>query len=175
MGQAAFRVEGTPVDCVRLALERLWPAPDWVISGINAGGNLGTDLLHSGTAAAAREAALRGRPAVAVSHYIHKGHALDWLRAAAVVRVLLAELMAMPLAEGFFWNVNLPHPLPADAALSRCFCPVDPSPLPLAYRWEGESATYEAVYRERPRRPGCDVDLCFGGRATVSLVPAAGA
>ena len=53
-----YSVSGTPVDCIRLALGNLFPAPDMVISGINHGPNLGTDVLYSGTVAAAHEAAL---------------------------------------------------------------------------------------------------------------------
>src|SRR4029453_10946704 len=61
-------VDGTPADCVRLALHHLAPDAAWVLSGINAGGNLGADVHHSGTVAAAREAVLHGRPAIALSH-----------------------------------------------------------------------------------------------------------
>jgi 5'-nucleotidase len=49
-------------------------------------------------------------------------------------------------------------------------CPLDPSPLPLAYRVEGETFEYSGVYRDRLRRPGSDVDVCFGGDIAVSLV-----
>ena len=75
-------VTGTPVDCVRLALYHLAPDVDWVLSGINPGGNLGTDVHHSGTVAAVREGAIRGIPGIAVSHYIARGRAIDWSRAA---------------------------------------------------------------------------------------------
>ena len=53
---------GSPADCVRLALVHLAPEFEWVISGINAGGNLGTDVYHSGTVAAAREAVAPSEP-----------------------------------------------------------------------------------------------------------------
>lgn len=63
-----FSVRGTPVDCVNLSFQALLPRlPDLVISGINKGPNLGTDILYSGTCAAAREAVLRGVPSIAVS------------------------------------------------------------------------------------------------------------
>jgi 5'-nucleotidase len=74
-------VEGTPGDCVRLALHHLVPELSWVISGINAGGNLGTDVFHSGTVAAVREGVIHGRPGIAVSHYIARGRESDWARA----------------------------------------------------------------------------------------------
>jgi len=67
-GEQRFSVHGTPVDCVNLASRALLPRPpDLVISGINKGPNLGTDILYSGTCGAAREAALMGIPALAVS------------------------------------------------------------------------------------------------------------
>ena len=61
----------------------IWrPTSSWVLSGINPGGNLGTDVHHSGTVAAVREGAIRGIPGIAVSHYIARGRAIDWSRAA---------------------------------------------------------------------------------------------
>jgi 5'-nucleotidase len=76
-------VEGTPADCVRLALHHLEPAFDWVVSGINAGGNLGTDVHHSGTVAAVREAVIHGRPGIAVSQYMARGPSRSSLRRSA--------------------------------------------------------------------------------------------
>ena len=66
-------MDGTPADCVRLALDHLTPGVDWVLSGINAGGNLGADVYHSGTVAAVREGVLHGVPGIALSHYIAAG------------------------------------------------------------------------------------------------------
>ena len=71
-------VKGSPADCVRLAIHEFVPEAQWVLSGINAGGNLGTDTYISGTVAAAREAAIRGLPAIAISHYIARGRLIDW-------------------------------------------------------------------------------------------------
>lgn len=67
-GFTGFAVEGTPVDCVKLALAHLLPAaPDCVVSGINNGANVGVDILYSGTVSAATEGALTGIPSFAVS------------------------------------------------------------------------------------------------------------
>ena len=63
----AYAIGGTPADCVRIALRVLAPKVDFVLSGINHGYNAGTDVLYSGTVAAAMEAALTGLPAMAVS------------------------------------------------------------------------------------------------------------
>jgi 5'-nucleotidase len=164
-------VEGTPADCVRLALHHLEPGAAWVLAGINAGGNLGADIHHSGTVAAAREAVLHGRPAIALSHYLARGRAPDWagaaVRAARVLRVLLGR----PWQPGTFWNVNLPHPEPGAPEPEIVFCPVDPSPLPLSFRLEGDVARYDGDYQGRARIPSADVAVCFGGRIAVSRVP----
>jgi 5'-nucleotidase len=67
-GDRRWQVDGTPTDCVMLALEALMPEkPDWVISGINHGQNMGEDVLYSGTVAAAMEGLSLGVPAIAVS------------------------------------------------------------------------------------------------------------
>ncbi len=67
-GEGRWQVDGTPTDCVMLALEALMPdKPDWVLSGINHGQNMGEDVLYSGTVAAAMEGLSLGVPAIAVS------------------------------------------------------------------------------------------------------------
>jgi 5'-nucleotidase len=155
---------------VRLGLHHLGGKVDWVLSGINAGGNLGADVYHSGTVAAAREAVFHGRPAVALSQYIAKGRPLDWERAARWAREALLGLLDRAVEPGTFWNVNLPHPGPGAPEPEVVFCPLDPSPLPLAYRVEGEVAEYCGVYQDRARKAGSDVDVCFSGNIAVTCV-----
>ncbi len=164
-------VAGTPADCIRVALDRFAPATDWVLAGINHGGNLGADLYMSGTAAAVREGVLHGKPGIAVSHYHRKGiDPLDWPRATLWLAPILRDLVQRPWAAGTFWNINLPH-LPAGVADPEIvFCPVDPSPLPVSYAASGESLLYNANYHERARLPGSDIEVCFSGRIAVSLV-----
>ncbi|MBV8075303.1 MAG: 5'/3'-nucleotidase SurE [Planctomycetaceae bacterium] len=171
LGDDRFAVDGTPADCIRLALHHLAPEFTWVLSGINAGANLGTDIHHSGTVAAVREAVIHGRPGIAVSHYIAPGRAIDdWPRAVRWTRVVLRDLLARPWEPGSFWNVNLPHPEPGAPEPAVVFCPLDPSPLPLVYCVEGDVASYRGDYEKRARRPSSDVDVCFGGQIAVSLV-----
>jgi 5'-nucleotidase len=163
-------VAGTPADCVRLALDHLTPGIDWILSGINAGGNLGVDVFYSGTVAAVREGVLHGIPGIALSHYLVRGRAIDWPRTARWAARVLRQLLTMPLEPGTFWNVNFPHPGPDDPDPEIVFCPLDPSPLPLTYRVEDGQATYTGNYQSRARRPLSDVDVCFGGRIAVTLV-----
>ena len=166
-----YSVSGTPADCVRVAIHRLNPPLDWVFSGINNGGNLGVDVYHSGTVAAVREAAIHGVPGIAVSQY-HDRPLLagDWERAVEWSRPLVAEIMGRSAAPGTFWNINLPC-LEAGAPLPEVvYCPLDPSPLPLSFVLDSVTVRYDGRYRGRLRKPGSDVDVCFGGRISISQI-----
>jgi 5'-nucleotidase len=171
-GPRRHAVEGTPADCVRLAIHHLEPDLAWVISGINAGGNLGVDVFHSGTVAAVREAVIHGRPGIAVSHYIARGRVIDWDRAARWAAPVVESLLARTWVPGTFWNVNLPHLASGAPEPEVVFCPLDASPLPLAYRLErdGQVAHYCGDYQGRERVLGSDVDSCFGGRIAVTQI-----
>ena len=103
-----YMLTGTPADCVIFALRKLMPqSPDLVISGINSGPNLGDDILYSGTVAAAREAALYGIPAMAIS-LVAKGEDLDYGPAAGFVRDLVKEFYPERTPRGTALNVNIP-------------------------------------------------------------------
>lgn len=100
-------VSGTPADCVKLAvLEILEARPDLVVSGINPGPNVGVNLNYSGTVSAAKEAALIGIPAIAVSQGSNPDQGYDV--AAKFVAVLIPKIMENGLPEGTFLNVNVP-------------------------------------------------------------------
>jgi 5'-nucleotidase len=172
MAAGRSTVAGTPVDCVRIAL--LWHAAevDWVLSGINDGGNLGVDIYMSGTVGAAREAALLGKRAIAISQYRRRPLPFDWSWAGRFVEHLLPMLMRRPLPPRCFWNVNLPHePDYSNASPEIVFCPVDPHPLPVHYEQIDGALHYRSDYHARRRKLGSDVDVCFGGRIAVSIVP----
>jgi 5'-nucleotidase len=165
-----FAVAGTPADCVRVALHRLAPDADWVLAGINSGGNLGADVWHSGTVAAVREAVLHGRPGVALSQYRKKGLPFDWPRAARWAGAVLRDLLARPVERGAFYNVNLPHLGPGEPDPQVVFCPLDPTPLPLSFHTEGELYRYNGDYHGRRRQPGADVDVCFSDHIAVTRI-----
>lgn len=169
-GERRFAVDGTPADCVRLAIHDLVEAPTLVISGINPGGNLGADVYPSGTVAAAREAAFLGIPGIAISHYVKKDLRLDWDQATRWARVVLQKLRDKNTESGTYWNVNFPH-LPEDADdPAMVECDLCKRPLPVAYEIDGEHYHYKGVYSDRERDPGADVDLCFSGNITVTLL-----
>lgn len=164
-------VHGTPADCVRLALFALDVKPDLVLSGINAGGNLGQDIVISGTVAAAREAAYHGVRSFALSHYLIRDLVVDWQRTAAWVAEILREQHPQEHPPRSFWNINLPHlPPQAQALPPRIPCPPARSPLNVSYRQSEHGYAYTASYASRPRDPGSDVDVCFSGNISVSLL-----
>lgn len=104
----AISVEGTPADCVKLALNALLPQkPDLVISGINAGQNTGIHVLYSGTVAAAIEAAVMGFPSVAVS--LQFSADMQFERAADIARRIIKRLDSDVLHPGRICNLNIPE------------------------------------------------------------------
>jgi 5'-nucleotidase len=169
-GVTRYAVAGTPADCVRVGLHHLASNAAWVLSGINAGGNLGADVYHSGTVAAVREAVLHGRRGIAVSQYRKRGLEVDWEQAAAWLVPLLRDLLARPQTAGVFWNINLPHLEPGSRAPEVVFCPLDPGPLPVSFRQEGGLLHYNGDYHQRRRQSGTDVDVCFSGNIAVSQI-----
>jgi 5'-nucleotidase len=105
-----FRVSGTPTDCVHLALTGLLSEdPDIVVSGINAGANLGDDVIYSGTVAAAMEGRFLGYPAIALSLVFGEdsGHRHYDTAAEAAIR-LVRQLQRDPLPADTILNVNVP-------------------------------------------------------------------
>ena len=165
-----FAVDGTPADCVRVAVLKLVPKIDWVLSGINEGGNLGVDVYMSGTVAAAREAMLLGLPAIALSQYRKRGHAADWKRSTRWAIETISQLIRMQPPEHAFWNVNFP-----DGELLKepdtLQCLLEPHPLPIAFDERDGSFIYRSNYHERPRADGSDVDCCFSGNIAITRVP----
>jgi 5'-nucleotidase len=106
-GQRWIALDALPPTCVRLAVEQLLPAkPDLVVSGINAGENLGAVTFYSATVGAAREAALLGLPAIAVN--LVRGDGMDYAAAAAVTAAIVRGLGRDGIARGTFLNVNVP-------------------------------------------------------------------
>ena len=102
-----FFIDGTPTDCVHIAITGLMPEePDMVIAGINAGANLGDDVLYSGTVAAATEGRFLGLPAVAVSLTGTRQDHFD--TAANVVVKILTRMEKQPLPSDTILNVNVP-------------------------------------------------------------------
>lgn len=163
-------IAGTPADCTRVAVSHLYPDARWVLSGINAGGNLGADTYVSGTVAAVREAALLRVPGIAISHYIQDGRPIDWEIATRLAAKVLDQLMQTTPPPGQFWNVNLPHLRPEDPDPEIVFCSLCTQPLPTEYRVENDQFFYIGKYRDRSRDRGADVDICLSGKISISEI-----
>ena len=106
-GERMFYVNGTPTDCVHLAISGLFDIEhDMVVSGINDGANLGDDVLYSGTVAAAIEGRFLGLPTIAISLVAHEGR--HFATAARVASELVMRLQRAPLHGSMILNVNVP-------------------------------------------------------------------
>lgn len=171
VGERHFAVHGSPADCARLALTHLVPDCRLLLSGINHGGNMGHDILLSGTVGAARESAVMGVPSVALSQYFQGQRHMDWSASAQLAMVALATILREPTGEEVaLWNVNLPHrPQGSEGRPEIVFSHPCTASLPVAYGVADDVYTYDgARYHERLQAPGTDVSACFGGDVSVS-------
>ena len=171
-GTDCWNVDGMPADCVRLGVSRLGLF-DWVLSGVNDGANLGVDTFISGTVAAAREAMMLGIPSIAISQYRRgMSSAFDWKAGGKQLQNVLSCLLQLDLSAGRFWNVNLPDG-PENGSNSSgelVFCESDPSPLPMDYRHDESTSKYSGRYHDRARVSGLDIDNCFSGRISITMM-----
>ena len=105
-----FAVSGTPTDCVLVAVGQILGQrpPDLVLSGINQGGNLAEDISHSGTVAAAMQAAVMGIPGIAFSQIISPQHPVRWSTAEHFAPDLVRRLASVPWKHDVLINVNFP-------------------------------------------------------------------
>jgi 5'/3'-nucleotidase len=112
-------VDGTPADCVNLALVKLLPRrPDLVVSGINRGANMGEDVFYSGTVGGAREGTFFGVPSMAVSLASREARETDFTAAAAFAAKLAELVLARGLPERTLLNVNVPPGTPGGVAMT---------------------------------------------------------
>lgn len=175
-----FAVDGRPADCVKLGLTVLSDKPfDLVVSGMNAGANVGLNTLYSGTVGAAREAAFAGIPAVATSLH-HKAWNHDhWDRAAQHARRAIDAVLAETFEPRTVVNINVP-------ILDDGREPRGVAAAPISLVHVDDSYTHTEPHPDRPspeqakhylagpamaypqREPGTDVGLLYGGYVTVT-------
>jgi 5'-nucleotidase len=167
-------VEGTPTDCVHLGINGLLEeVPEMVVTGINAGANMGDDVHYSGTVAGAMEGRFLGLPAIAFS--LAGGPPRHYETAAAVARDLLGRLQSRPLPPDTILNVNVPDVPHGELRGWRCTRlgnrhrsePVIPAvdPRGRSCYWIGPPGS------EQDAGPGTDFDAVAGG--FVSITPLA--
>ncbi len=109
-GHNTYSIDGTPTDCVMLAVNRIMEGqrPDFVLSGVNCDTNLGEDVTYSGTVAAAIEATLLGIPAIAFSQEMQPDRSEDWSVAQSYLMALTERLIGVGWPSGTLINVNFP-------------------------------------------------------------------
>ena len=120
-GEGRYRVDGTPTDCVHLAVTRLTggSAPDLLVSGINRGINLGDDVTYSGTVAGALEGTLLQIPSIALSAEIDDHGEADYAAATTFIRSLVLTVLRRGLPRGVLLNVNFPKVHPRGVRITR--------------------------------------------------------
>lgn len=191
-------VDGRPADCMKLALAELWPEefgkgsmPDLVVSGMNAGANVGINILYSGTVAAALEAAFLGVPSIAVSMHLGMEEP-DFALGAQRARIAIDAILATGLPQKHECiNVNIPRSLKRtmsrhdaigagipsatdDVALPILVCPMNThghvdryekrtSPQGRSYYWASSNG-----FDFHETEPGSDVDEVIRGAITVT-------
>jgi len=175
VGPQRYWVDGTPTDCVLLAVKRLLRdhPPDLLLSGINGGSNVGEDLTYSGTVAAAMEATLLGIPAIALSQDFHEGEPLPWETAEAFAPEAIRRLLHQPWPDTTLFNINFPA-VPPDRAAGYAVTSqgkraiadnltegVDPRGRP--YYWIGP------IHESGKAEPGTDVAAL--SESKVSITP----
>jgi 5'-nucleotidase len=175
-----FTVDGTPADCIRIALTALDLGPvDLVLAGINRGANAGVDTFYSGTVAGAREGAILGSRAIAASQAIREGVETSWARAAQVVGALVRDLLHEQLPRPGFWSINLPAPIPEDHRRRVHRVPVSVAPMSIEFLREEHgddttSFTYPSAYWDRRAQGDCDFAVLRDGGITISAIPLVG-
>ena len=171
-------VDGTPADCVRLAIAELIDRPiGLVVAGINRGANTGVDTFYSGTIAGAREATILGFPAMAVSQAIRDGIELNWSAAAKTTTKLIVQPQAQALPAAGFWRINLPSPIPPDTEqhIHRVEPAVETAPLSFERsERDGEPFAefrYGKSYWERSVSEPSDFSVVRDGGIAITAVP----
>lgn len=126
--QVALAVQGTPADCIKLALTEILKEEriDCVISGINHGSNLGGDVIYSGTVAAALEASMNGVRGIATSLVEGQHEGASFERAAAWMALHVEALFALPLPTQTILNINFPCEVKQPQLLGHRLCRLSP-------------------------------------------------
>ncbi len=169
VGEREWSVDGTPADCVIVALHKLLTEKvDLVISGINHGANLGENAYYSGTVGAAREAALHHMPAVAMS-LCSKAPQVSFEAAARVARVVAELILKEGLPDQVLLNVNVPEPWTGAVKFTRQSKKITRNQL-----WEGKDPrgrTYYWLYEQRLDKdiePDTDYAAIFAEAVSVT-------
>jgi 5'/3'-nucleotidase len=173
--ETEYSVDGTPTDCVMMALNYIFKdtPPDLILSGVNRGGNLGEDVLYSGTVAAASEGTLLGVPSIAISQCILDANEIYWETAEKLAPEIITKLLTQEWGEGTLININFP-PVPVDQVSGMDVTTQgkrDLSNLLIDARVDARGRDYYWLgYRPSIGEPdeGCDLYAVSNGRISVT-------
>jgi 5'-nucleotidase len=170
IAEREWAIDGTPADCVIVALHKLLPEkPDMVISGINHGANLGENVYYSGTVGAAREGALHHLPSVAIS-LCSKRTEVKFENSARVARAAAELILKEGLPDQVLLNVNVPEPWNGQVRFTRQSKKITRNQLTEGKDPRGRS--YFWLYEQKIDRdvePNTDYEAIFAG--AVSITP----
>ncbi len=176
MSDTEYSVEGTPTDCVIMALNHLFPdkKPDLVLSGVNRGGNLGEDVLYSGTVAAASEGTLLGVKAIALCQCIFDVDRIFWETAEELAPDIIRNLLKLDWGQDTLMNINFPA-IPANQVKGTVVTRQgkhDLSNLLIDARTDARGRDYFWLgYRPSIGTPGEGTDLFAVNNSQVSVTP----
>lgn len=167
-----WAVDGTPVDCVYFALQKFLPRrPDLIVSGMNPGPNLGQqDINYSGTVAGAIQGSFHGIPSIAVSLLPDARGRFDLKAAAAIVRLIAADVLARGLPPATALNVNIPPAPVKGVKITRLGWKFyDPE---IIEKTDPRNSSYYWIGTGTPRRVGdAGTDVVAAHAGYISLTP----
>lgn len=170
VGEDRFALKGTPADCVMFAIKKMLPKPpDLVLSGINPGGNLGEDVIYSGTVAGAREGSMNGITSFAIS-LLGAPEEKNFRHAAVFTRKLVLNIKELNPAPGSLFNVNIPESLPTSFRFtSQSFKRFEGSIEEFIER--GMGRVYRVTRGTSDWKPEPESDLAAVSEGVVSVTP----
>jgi 5'-nucleotidase len=170
IGEREWAIDGTPADCVIVAVHKLLPEkPDLVISGINHGANLGENVYYSGTVGAAREGALHHLPSVAIS-LCSKRTEVKFENSARVARAAAEMILKEGLPDQVLLNVNVPEPWNGEVRFTRQSKKITRNQLTEGKDPRGRSYFWLFEQKiDKDVEPDTDYEAIFAG--AVSITP----
>lgn len=173
-GVRGTSVGARPADCVKLAIAHLVPQPiDLVVSGINAGANVGVNVIYSGTVGAAREAAFFGIPSIAISQHVNDWDGIRWDASAEHAGKAIRRVLEGPMTPHSVVNINIPVLDDGAEPKGMKAAPISTSSMVDKYEiTPGDDGSYHYktcnAMTFRTRDPGTDVAALFEGYITVT-------
>ncbi len=171
-----FAVQGTPTDCVMVAITQIVTGkrPELLLSGVNRGGNLGEDVTYSGTIAAAMEGTLLKVPSIAMSQCLRFGHPVKWATAEHHGPILIRRLLKAGWPKNILVNVNFPDAThdKVNGVVVTAQGQRDQSDVVLDARVDARGVPYYWIgFRRQHGNPEPDTDLATVAGGGIAVTP----